>query len=209
CIKTKIRINFNFKRLFFLFFAALLVQNLFCQNSGRKYFQNYSPKEYKWHNQNWSILQDKRGIIYVGNNNGLLEFDGITWRKIIIPNRTVRSMALDENTGTIYIGGKDQIGFLTPDSKGTLEYKSLLHQLDKDKQNFSEVWRTHFTKEGIYFRTWKYLFRWNPASKQLNVWEPEAKGYRFNASFTCNGKLFVHQRDVGLMQIKNNSLKLV
>ena len=32
--------------------------------------------------QNWCIVQDKRGIIYGGNQATLLEFDGVTWRTI-------------------------------------------------------------------------------------------------------------------------------
>jgi signal transduction histidine kinase/CheY-like chemotaxis protein len=204
----------NKRKTSFLFTAALLVlgvfsaatQNLFCQNGGFKYFENYSPKKYIGHHQNWSVLQDRRGIIYVGNNSGVLEFDGVSWRLIDVPNRTVRSLASDE-TGNIYVGGNNEIGFLAPDSKGSLQYKSLLDHVDNNKRNFGKVWKTHSTKEGIYFRTWKYLFRWNPNTKQLKIWEPGGK--HFNASFYCNGKFFIHQRDAGLKQIVNDSLKFV
>ncbi|HLP48988.1 MAG TPA: hypothetical protein VK469_23810, partial [Candidatus Kapabacteria bacterium] len=52
----------------------------YCQSYGFKYIKNYSVEEYKLHPQNWSVLQDKRGLIYIGNNGGLLEFDGVSWR---------------------------------------------------------------------------------------------------------------------------------
>ncbi|MCP5051470.1 MAG: hypothetical protein GY940_30160, partial [bacterium] len=157
--------------------------------------------------QNWSILQDKRGCIYVGNNDGLLEFDGVSWRKIIIPNGTVRSLALDDNTGTVYIGGRNELGFLTPDSQGTLQYKSLLNQLDKNKQNIGSVWNTLFTKEGIYFRTSNYLFKWG--SGQLNVISETDNNHRFIGSFFCGSRLFIRKDKVGLMQLLNGSLELV
>jgi len=67
----------------FSLFSALI----YCQSHGFKYIKNYSAEEYKLHPQNWSVRQDKRGLIYVGNNGGLLEFDGVSWRTIDVPNR--------------------------------------------------------------------------------------------------------------------------
>ncbi|UCH94616.1 MAG: histidine kinase, partial [Candidatus Aminicenantes bacterium] len=210
----KTNVHFDLIRIFFFLVVVCLVlglfswppQNLFCQNTGFKYLKNYTPKEYHGHSQNWCIIQDRRGIIYVGNHEGLLEFDGACWRRIPIPNDTVRSMAIDENE-TIYIGGNNQIGYLEPDSKGTLQYRSLLEHLRENQKNFADVWRTHATKQGIYFRTSNFLFRWDPHSQQINVWE-ESK-YRFNASFVCGARLFIHKREVGLMHLANDSLEML
>jgi signal transduction histidine kinase/DNA-binding response OmpR family regulator len=203
------------ERIFFLFTVTLLFsgllfavpQNLSCQNAGFKYLKNHTPGEYGRKPINWTALQDKRGIIYVGNNNGVLEFDGVSWRAIDVPNHSVRSMAVDE-TGKIYVGGRNEIGFLAPDTKGSLQYKSLLDHLEKNNRDFGSVWRTHSTKEGIYSRTSKFLFRWNPAAKQVKVWKPEPK-HVFNASFTCKGKFFIHQREIGLKQMVKNSLEFI
>jgi len=202
---------FGCKRIFFFFtflifgLPFLASQHLYCQNAGLKYFRNHSPKDYKTQPQNWSVLQDKRGIIYVGNQGGLMEFDGVSWREILVPNWSVRSMVIDE-TGTVYVGGINEIGFLSPDSKGTVQYISLLQHLNENTKNFSYVWKTHSTGDGIYFRTSKFLFRWD--SREMKVWETE-QGRAFNASFTCEGKLFIHQREVGLMHMVNDSLELV
>jgi len=201
-----LKIKMNFVTILLLGLLFLAPQNLFFQNAGYKYLRNYTPREYDGHSQNWCILQDMRGIIYVGNHDDLLEFDGVSWRKISIPNDTVRSMAIDEN-GTIYIGGVNEIGFLKPDSKGTLKYNSLLEHLNENQKIFADVWRTHATKDGIYFRTSNLLFRWDPHSRQINVWE-EYK-YRFNASFVCGGRLFIHKRQVGLMFLVNDSLEML
>lgn len=37
---------------------------------------NYTTNNYRAGNQNWSVAQDKQGVVYFGNNNGLLSFDG-------------------------------------------------------------------------------------------------------------------------------------
>jgi signal transduction histidine kinase/DNA-binding NarL/FixJ family response regulator len=182
--------------------TAILENN---KNVGLKYFQYYNPKLEALQPQNWCVFQDKRGIIYSANQGGVLEFDGVSWRLIKVPNWSVRSMAVDE-AGTIYIGGQDEIGFLAPDAKGSLQYVSLLHHLEENQKNFSTVWKTHATPEGVYFHTLNFLFRWD--SRQMRVWRAEGN-YCFNASFTCQGKLFIRQENLGLMQMIEDRLKLI
>jgi signal transduction histidine kinase/DNA-binding NarL/FixJ family response regulator/predicted DNA-binding transcriptional regulator AlpA len=199
------------KRSFFAFFFLILFLCLFrdgyCQRAGIKYLENYSPKDYEKHPQNWAILQDRSGIIYVGNHTGLLIYDGVSWRTIDdIPNKTVYSMAMDEN-GTIYIGGDSEIGYLAPDENGRLKYISLRDRLDDNEKNFSQVWRTHSTKEGIYFRTKNFLFRRHKG--KLNSIRPSEKGYTFRASYYCGGKLYIRHEDIGLIEVKGNSLEPV
>ena len=40
---------------------------------GQPFIRNYSPKEFGAAPSNWAIVQDKRGVIYFGNAEGLLE----------------------------------------------------------------------------------------------------------------------------------------
>jgi signal transduction histidine kinase/DNA-binding response OmpR family regulator len=191
-------------KIFSVFLSVFLItQNLYGQDNGFKYFRNYSYKEYDHQAQNWGIAQAKNGIIYVANNGGVLEFDGVSWRVIYVPNYTVRSLAVDE-LGTVYIGGRNEIGYLAPDTKGSLKYVSLLDQLDDNQKKFSTVWRTHATKEGIYFCPSQLLLRWNPRRKQMEDWKPTR---RFLYSFTINGRLLIHQEKKGLMQMVNDSLE--
>ena len=192
--------------VFLLVFSAMLLitpQLLFSREPGLKYFKNYGPIDYGHQPQNWAVLQDPRGVIYVGNHGGLLEFDGVSWRMISIPNYSVRSMAIDEE-GTIYIGGNNEFGYLAPDSYGALHYVSLLDYIEKDQRNFGNVWRTQTTAEGIYFCAFQFLFRWD--SKQMKVWRPT---YPFHTSFTCGGIFFINQEKVGLMRMVEDSLKLI
>ncbi len=170
---------------------------------GIKYIRNYSRKDYKNQSQNWSIIQDKRGIIYVANQGMLMEFDGISWNDIPIPNKTARSLAMDDN-GTIYVGGMNEIGYLASNATGALHYVSLIDLLDEKYRNFSYVWRTHATEEGIYFCTSKFLFLKN--SKGVKVWK--TKGF-FAPPFLCEGKLYTRQQGVGLLEMKKGSLELI
>ena len=210
--KQRLKGFFNPKKRF-LFLALLLFgfsfwipQKGVCQDTGYKYFTNYSPDEYDSHVQNWSILQDKRGIIYVANQATLLEFDGVSWGKITVPNSSVRSLVIDDN-GTIYIGGRNEIGFLAPDENEALQYVSLVNYIDENRRNFSNIWKTFAENEEIYFWSSEFIFRWNPRKKEMKVWDAtDYKVAKFSAFFTCNGKLYTRDNKKGLLQFKDDTL---
>ena len=164
---------------------------------------NYSTREFRISPQNWSIVQDKNGVLFVGNQAGLMQYDGVSWDWSDIPNQTVKSMTIDDS-GRIFIGGRDEIGFLATDEKGVLHYRSLLEHLDDRCKNFYNVMKTHWTKQGIYFQSRKFLFRWD--GREMKVWDAND---RFYLSFVCKGKLFIRQANTGLMQIQNDELILV
>jgi len=198
-----------YKEILLMVLLILISSNLYSEDTGFKYFKNYSYWDYDHQPQNWAVIQDKHGIIYVGNNGGLLEFDGVSWRLIETPGYTpVRSMAIDE-TGTLYIGGRNEIGYLAPDSRGFLQYVSLLGHLEEEQQSFGNVLKTISMKEGIYFCTVKYLFRWHPKTGKIKVWKPTTTTQRFLMAFLCHKKLVIHQENSGLMQMVNNSLELL
>jgi len=172
-------------------------------NCSHKYIRNQYCENFSgiWGH---AILQDKRGIIYIGGNDGLWQFDGISRRLIPIPNHYVLSIVCDAK-GNIYIGGKNEIGYIAPDSKGVLQFKSLVRYLKKNHKHF-DVLRTHATEEGIYFNTGNFLFRWNTNLKKIKVWKPSRK---FLLSFTCGKKLFIQDSGIGIKKIQNNTLQLI
>jgi len=47
---------------------------------GLPFLRNFPAREYGAFFQNWCVTQDPRGLIYVGNNFGVLEYDGVRWR---------------------------------------------------------------------------------------------------------------------------------
>jgi signal transduction histidine kinase/DNA-binding response OmpR family regulator/ligand-binding sensor domain-containing protein len=191
---------------FFLGLFLQLASALYCQERGFTYIKNYSPKEYDHYPQNWGIAQAKNGIIYVANRAGVLEYDGKTWRTIYIDGITFSSLTID-NSGKVYIGGTNNIWHLYTDSTGTLVLKSLLEFLPIGYRNFDTVWSTHTTKEGIYFRSLKYLFRWD--GKEIKIFEPDKSANKpnsFKASFIHNGELIVQEDHRGLLKVAANAL---
>src|SRR6187200_2424877 len=71
---------------------------------GRPFIRTYAPLDVNAAGQNWAIVQDARGVIYVGSQSGVVEFDGVNWRLIESKGLTVvRSLGIDEH-GVIYAG---------------------------------------------------------------------------------------------------------
>ncbi|MEM1095652.1 MAG: hypothetical protein AAGJ10_13715, partial [Bacteroidota bacterium] len=46
----------------------------------------FTSTDYEAHPQNWIILSDSLGHVYAGNSNGMLHFDGASWRLYRLPN---------------------------------------------------------------------------------------------------------------------------
>jgi serine phosphatase RsbU (regulator of sigma subunit) len=142
--------------------------------------------------------------MYFGNARGVLTFDGVNWEVITVKNNSVvRSLAID-SSGTIYVGAVGEFGYLKSNKKGGLEYQSLLNQLPESEKEFADVWKTYATPEGIYFQTFSKIFRLK--NNSFKIWKP---GASFHLSFYINKKLFVVEREVGLLQLNEDKLELV
>ncbi|MDB5231760.1 MAG: hypothetical protein JWN76_2565 [Chitinophagaceae bacterium] len=113
---------------------------------------NYSKAVYAAGAQNWDIKQDSNGIMYFGNSEGLLAFDGTYWKINRLPNNTVvRSVEIKGNK--IYVGGQNEIGFFSPDNNGKLLYHSLKQLLPAGERSFQDVWSIVSYDNNIFFRT--------------------------------------------------------
>ena len=100
-------------------------------------------------------------MLYFGNGQGVLEYNGKQWRLIELANKTTaRSLALTGDS-TIFVGGIDDIGYLAPDSLGVLHYESLVPHIPEEERSFGEVWFTHALPDAIYFQTLTHLIRWS------------------------------------------------
>jgi signal transduction histidine kinase/DNA-binding response OmpR family regulator len=206
----KNKLGNSFYKLIILFLGGLflfLTQKVYpySENTGFKYFKNYSYREYRAEPINTMIDQDSRGIIYVANGFGVLEFDGASWKVIRTPSALVFSLAIDDDD-MIYVGGRGRIGFLAPDSKGVLQYTSLMDQLNDNYKDFHNIWNLYCVRDKIYFNSLKFLFQWDKKESKMNVWKPR---HSFDHAFNCGEKFFVYDDKVGLMHLTDDSIKPV
>jgi len=91
-------------------FALLLFTKVSAQERGLILSKYYSPKDYKGGVQNWSVTQDKRGVLYFGNALGVMEYDGVSWRLIPVANNSsARCLAIDKNN-VLFVGAFGEVG---------------------------------------------------------------------------------------------------
>lgn len=119
---------------------------------------NYLPQTYNAGGQNWSVTQDKNGVMYFGNNKGLLEFDGNRWRLYPIPSgEVVRSVHAGKD-GRLYIGSFEEFGYFERNLAGTLEYHSLKQNVRNFKFHNDEIWTIIESKKKVIFQSFGSYF---------------------------------------------------
>jgi serine phosphatase RsbU (regulator of sigma subunit) len=188
--------------LIFIIKPNLLAQPL--QERGLLPVINYSAEEYKAAAQNWAAVQDHRGIMYFANNAGILEFDGETWRKLEVTNKSVvRSLAIDAS-GKIYVGATDEFGFLEATSNGEYVYKSLTGLLENDDKSFVDIWRIQVTADGVFFQSSHKIFQYK--ENKIIVHQASTKFHRL---FSFNGQLLVKQKEIGISIFRDNMFQLL
>ncbi len=189
----------------FFRFLLLLPAIAFSQTEqGTPFIRNYPPTEYGESSGNWAIAQDQRGIMYFGNANSVLEYDGNKWRPISVSNNSVvRSIAID-SSGIVYIGAVGEFGYLSPNEKGFMTYHSLVDKLPKEEQDFADVWKTYATPDGVYFQTFTKLIRIK--NNTVKIWKPENA---FHFSFFVRNRFYINERGQGLKELINDKLRLV
>ena len=153
----------------------------------------FTKKDYNASNQNWSVGQAANGVLYFGNNQGLLEFDGSLWKTYKMPgNKTVRSLMVD-NDNRIYTGSFEEFGYFEKDGKGQLSYTSLSAKLKKYPMQNDEIWTILNLNGTIIFQSFTSYFTYKNG---------EVKGYRCPFTFLFfniyNHKLFTHTEQFGL-----------
>lgn len=130
-------------------------------NLGNPPVLSFSKKAYKAGTQVWDIAQDNHGVMWFGNNEGVLEFDGIHWRLHPLSNRTIVRSVRTSADGRVYVGGQDEFGYFSPEANGTLAYHSLRPLVPESEQRLGDVWNVAVRPEGVFFRTNHQVFRFH------------------------------------------------
>ena len=173
---------------------------------GMPILESHSYKEFSSCPQVWTIMQDRRGVMYMGlSGSEMVEYDGVSWRKIDVGMGNVRSLAMDD-AGRVWVGGNGGFGYLAPDAKGTQSYVSLLDKVPEKDRDFTDVWQTLVTPQGMFFRSYEELFRWD--GKTMHVWHSPA-GSRFQALSMVRGHIYTDENGIGLEEIVGDELRPV
>ena len=162
---------------------------------------NYHRKDYKGDHQNWSVDVSQNGLLYFGNNAGLIEFDGSNWfRYQIAENMVVRSVAVGTD-GKIYTGAYEEFGFWVQNEFGLLSYHSLSDSIDPASMHNDEIWRIIPLHDRVYFQSFSSIYIYD--GSKVSVIKPESSVVLLQQA---GNRLYIHMVDRGLYELKNDRL---
>jgi ligand-binding sensor domain-containing protein/DNA-binding CsgD family transcriptional regulator len=195
------------KRIFYLWAFPILFLIISSGKSsaqpGMPIVEYYGTEEYSAGIQNYAITQDFRGIIYVANNFGLLEFDGSAWRNYETGKGTKVRSVYSDSKGRVFIGAQNEIGYFSPSENGSYEYHSLNSLIPEEFRNFNEIWDIYPNKDGLVFTGSTELLFYHYSN---NTIEGLSISNSTDFSFNLRGKLYTGFWD-GIKSFEEESWK--
>jgi hypothetical protein len=162
--------------------------------------QTYSAPNYPSSPQNFCIVQDRIGRLFVSNANGVLVYDGGKWDMIeATRNKKFFKLAVDAK-GRVFSGGEGELGYFTADFAGRMSFMSLRTELPDSVQDFSRITRVDFGAGKIWFLGGTNLFAWD--GKRFTIWSGVED---FSRVFSDGEKVFV-RTDSELLELVNEDL---
>src|SRR5690606_27332772 len=189
------RLNLLVFCLFFLSFRTVMAQNPL----GAPLVNNYGKSVFQGGSRTYDIRQDSKGIMYFGNNEGLLTFDGKYWKQYKLPNQTIVRSIYIADKDRIYVGGQGEFGYFEQTKQTGLQYTSLYSLIPEAYRQFADVWYTVEYENGIYFMSSNYIFCFQ--SNKIKVY-PASVEWEYMDH--VSGKLYAQERENGLLSFENN-----
>ncbi|ACU62542.1 triple tyrosine motif-containing protein [Chitinophaga pinensis] len=184
----------------FLLVLSILWSNLLIaqQIIGLPPVINYTRQQYPGGGQTWDLDMDRNGILYFANNEGLMTFNGHSWKLLPVPNHTRLRAVKTAKDGRIYIGAQDDFGYYLADADGVLRYTSLKPVVRNRKDQFADIWDIVIDDSGIFFRSTNKIFHYD--HKTLHVYPAQAE---WQVLRRAGGQLYAQDAARGLLRFRN------
>ena len=200
-------IGFHTKKSFFwsakfqILILLLFVQISYSQISelGTPHIRNYPPKEYGYESQNFSILTDDKGLLYVGNLNGILTFDGTNWQLI---DAQGGPMLTKSDKGDIYalsvkrfyhLINKHRNGILVDELSESKQFKTFIEN--------NNILQIEAIGNDLLINTFYKLYLWD--GNKFTLIDYNSKGYRI---FKAPKGIYIYKYPGELLYLTKNGL---
>lgn len=201
CIFKLSYMHQSLKKCFLVLFSGLSI--LLNAQDFTPVVNQFTKNDYHASNQNWSVGQSADGILYFGNNKGLLEFDGSLWTTHAMPeNKMVRSLQVIGKR--IYVGSFEEFGYYERNENGELIYTSLSSKLNGYKMQNDEIWNIIDYNGTIIFQSFTSYFSFKNG-KISGVRCP----YTFLFFNIFKNKIYTHTEQYGFSYFDLNSSTFV
>lgn len=178
--------------------------------SGVPFISTYTEEDFGEYSDNWGIHenlcigQDSDGIMYFGNSEGVLVYDGTRWDLISLPEDFgVSSLAIDAQD-RIYIAGVDRFGYLNKDRR--YQFICLSDSLPGNSRKTLGVNNIICRPEGVYFQTKHSIIHWDGKIIE-ELFRSTANS--FSKGFVVKDRYIFQDYKKGLMVLSGNDLESV
>ena len=168
--------------------------------------RNHLKEEYKAGNQNWAIEQDDFGVMYFGNNNGVLVYDGANWLNVPMPNNSVVRSLKFNGINKIFIGAFNEFGTIDRDSIGNYQYNSWITKIPVRERQFADIWKIHILDQYIYFQSYSFVFVFNIEGTFIKRIKFD---HELTFSFLVDNSILVQDKSEGLKRISDSEPILI
>jgi len=191
------------KHTLYLLLLCFYSSNLTAQE-GHYFLTNYSPSLSNIDNKNYAIAQDRYGQMSFANRKGVLKFDGSQWYLIETPSSAISLMQESEGKERLFVGCRNNFGFITQDDKGKEFYSSIS---DKEKSKFTGEFIDIRQAGGfVYFLSDDYLVEYSlTADKVTKTWS-EVDNQNIYAILELDNQLFVFTDENKIYKIERSQL---
>ena len=188
-----------------IFISFLLINFCFVFSQELPPIIKYPALTYEGGNQNWMIAQDKNQHLYFANNEGLLEFNGSSWKLYPSPNETIiRSVKVIGDR--IYTGCYMEFGFWKRQHDGRLKYSSLTKNLRRKILNDEIFWNIISYEQWVVFQSLNRIFIYD---SQKGVFSTIVVKNGISKSYKTSNSIYFQSLNNGLYEIESGKSRLV
>ncbi|MEL7002799.1 MAG: two-component regulator propeller domain-containing protein, partial [Bacteroidota bacterium] len=132
--------------------------------TGKFYLSQFYPESNEIDNQNFDLIQDRYGVVYIANRAGVVTFDGHQWNLIKTPY-SIFSMAIDSTNNMLYVAGKEGVGRIALNEQQELKFDAFLGD---DNEQLRDIFTLLLHDGELYFNNSESIFIYNFKSKTLD-----------------------------------------
>jgi serine phosphatase RsbU (regulator of sigma subunit)/ligand-binding sensor domain-containing protein len=173
---------------------------------GSYYINNYTPSVYGTGDQNWGIVQDSLGRLFVANIDAVMMYDGKYWQTLGITEGKAVSSVSKTNNNVILVGGEGDFGYLNFGDSGKIKYISLSAFLPHKENEFGKIWAIHAIDSNRFYCANEKIF-WYKGNNLEKIFKPT--GEKFHTFFKVDNTLLVREQGVGFLFFKDGQLKKI
>ncbi len=194
---TKVILKSAFPALSLIAFLVFLGPQIFAQKKDSIKINNFNSGDYRASDLNYAGTVDKEGVLFFANENGVLKYDGSEWELIPITNfAAVFEIHITENN-KIFIGGRNEFGYLKKDQSNKYQYISLRETISASI-NLQDFWQIEDINDNVYFASYEGIVRYNNGQSSLI-------SINNSGIFKIDNSLYISRIDDGIYKVKNDS----